>query len=276
MTQNNSGHNKSGNTKSEQDKKNEDYETFKNMYKKIKDNKDSSLNDLLEYAKLENKLKIGKDFLNPVNTPKNFEFNCSTSFFCDPEFETKQELDAIFSSIFPNKIKRDEFLRHYANVYFGNKSHKTFHIWYGKGNNGKTLLLDLFKIAFPCKTVCMSEDSNSDIIDENATQGLNFRLFVIQEVNDRITNNSLTQLFDNKTQGTILIITNSLIFPNSGMNNLESINIENYKRFDFESIFTSNCHNPDNGEFLIDYCVSEKIKANKYSEELYKLLKQYL
>lgn len=178
-------------------------------------------------------------------------------------FQSETELATILSSIFPDEDKKEAFLNHYANVYYG--KNKSFDFWYGTGNNGKTILFKLFKNAFHEETAHLpSSMLISDIIREKAIYGLNAKIFCIAELNtdERINPESLSKLLDEKTSGTAVIIVNSL----EHVSNIEGVNI-----FNFDSKFVTNPSNVN--EFLADKSLLEKIENDRYSNDLRKMLK---
>ena len=171
------------------------------------------------------------------------------------------ELKTIISSIFPNEYQKENFLKHYANVFLGGKN-KGFDVWYGKGNNGKTLLFNLFRRTF---FEDIADLTYNILIEKMKVEDLR-RIFdfdakvVYISENDgtKINKECLTQLLDECN--TLFIITNTLdILPDFEPKNI----------FNFESIFS---FDPDDGELLDDRNLNLKLRDSKYSEALLKIL----
>lgn len=170
------------------------------------------------------------------------------------EYET--DLTNILSSIFPNEENREAFLNHYANIYYGKT--KSFDVWYGTGNNGKSVLFKLFQKAFPENTEYLPTPTNFKDFRLNA------EIFIIPNIdsNEKINPKSLYQFLNTKNCGTVVAVVNSL----EQVSNMEGINIIN-----FNSRFVTNPINEN--EFLIDMSLLDNIRNNKYSKDLRKMLK---
>ena len=170
------------------------------------------------------------------------------------EVDNIVELNNIISSIFRNDESKEEFLKHYANVFFN--QNKGFDVWYGKGNNGKTLLFKLFERTFVKNITFLPGDilrKRPKIERIRKTFNFNVKMCCITETNEKINEDCVNDLL--RECKTILLITNTLdILPE----NIDA-NIIN-----FESIFSSNS------------VLFEKLEDPSYCDAFMEILKSKL
>ncbi len=196
--------------------------------------------------------------------PTVFDSNCVE--------DVKQELDIFLSSIFPDEVVREEFLRHYANVYLGSESqNKLLNVWCGKGNNGKSSLFELFANSYPEETIRLPNNILTDmsstlegVIESQLVHGTQPRLSCITELDQKINDECLERILEDRKYGTFLVMVNSL----DSLEGVDHLNV-----FNFETTFSSS---PNDGQLLSDVTLLEKIRSNKYTQELHMLLKNKL
>lgn len=57
-----------------------------------------------------------------------------------------QNVLAFLNKLFPDRSLRDYFINVYSKIFVGGNREKKFYIWTGEGNNGKSILYDLFEL----------------------------------------------------------------------------------------------------------------------------------